>query len=382
MNNTLDNQPKIKRESKNKIRVEFERTPLKERLKAKFLSMFFLKKVVWYLFRLVLLVGISYIVLFPFISKVMGSFMAPEDFIDATVILIPKNWTVDMYKYIFLELDYTSAFLNTLMLAGSTAVLQTFTCAFIAYGLAKFKFKGNKYIFMAVILTMVIPHPTLQNSIFAYFGKFDVFGIFQLLGGGGIDIAGFTFTNEFLEGINIAPHEVDKYGRVIYDTIWTNTGINLNNSYWPLVIMSLTGLGFKNGLYIFLFRQFFRGVPDELEESAYMDGSGTLRTFITVIIPLSVTMLITVFLFAFSWQWTDNFYTELFFTNTKIVLLNKIVANAPPKSLVTDYEGQSLYYSAIRNTCGIMIILPLVIMYSFFQKYLVQGIERSGLTAD
>ena len=382
MNNTLDNQPKVKRESKNKIRVEFERTPLKERLKAKFLSMFFLKKVVWYLFRLVLLVGISYIVLFPFISKVMGSFMAPEDFIDATVILIPKNWTVDMYKFIFLELDYTSAFLNTLMLAGSTAVLQTFTCAFIAYGLAKFKFKGNKYVFMAVILTMVIPHPTLQNSIFAYFGKFDVFGIFQLLGGGGLDIAGFTFTNEFLEGINIAPHEVDKYGRVIYDTIWTNTGINLNNSYWPLVIMSVTGLGFKNGLYIFLFRQFFKGVPDELEESAYMDGSGTLRTFITVISPLSVTMLITVFLFAFSWQWTDNFYTDLFFTNTKIVLLNKIVANAPPKSLVTDYEGQSLYYSAIKNTCGIMIILPLVVMYSFFQKYLVQGIERSGLTAD
>ena len=93
-------------------------------------------------------------------------------------------------------------------------------------------------------------------------------------------------------------------------------------------------------------------------------------------------MLITVFLFAFSWQWTDNFYTDLFFTNTKIVLINKIVGNAPPKSLITDYEGQSLYYAAIRNTCGLMIIAPLVIMYAFFQKYLVQGIERSGLTAD
>ena len=382
MNNTLDNKPKIKRESKNKIRVEFERTPLKERLKAKFLSMFFIKKVIWYLFRLVLLVGISYIVLFPFISKVMGSFMAPEDFIDATVILIPKNWTVDMYKFIFLELDYTSAFLNTLMLAGSTAVLQTFTCAFIAYGLAKFKFKGNKYVFMAVILTMVIPHPTLQNSLFAYFGKFDVFGIFQLLGGGGLDIAGFTFTNEFLEGINIAPHEVDKYGRVIYDTIWTNTGINLNNSYWPLVIMSITGLGFKNGLYIFLFRQFFKGVPDELEESAYMDGSGTLRTFITVIIPLSVTMLITVFLFAFSWQWTDNFYSTLFFTagNKDIVLMPQIIDI--PSTLDIEYAGKNLYDAAIYNTCGIMIIAPLIIMYLFCQKYLVQGIERSGLTAD
>ena len=382
MNNTLENQPKIKRETKNRIRVEFERTPLKERLKAKFLSMFFLKKVVWYIFRLVLLVGIAYLVLYPFISKIMGSFMSPEDFIDATVILIPKNWTLDMYKYIFLELDYTTGFLNTLMLAGSTAVLQTFTCAFISYGIAKFKFKGGKYIFLAVILTMVIPHATLQRAMFTYFGNFDFIGIFKLLGGGGINIGDFQITNEFLQGINLAPHKVDRYGRIIYETIWTNTGLNLNNSYWTLVLMSITGLGFKNGLYIFLLRQFFMGVPDELEESAYIDGSGVFRTFFTVIIPLSVPMLITVFLFALSWQWTDNFYTDLFFTNTKLVLLNKIVGNAPPKSLVTDYAGQSLYYAAIRNTCGLMIIAPLVIMYAFFQKYLVQGIERSGLTAD
>ena len=383
----MDNQPKIKRESKNKIRVEFERTPLKERLKAKFLSTFFLTKVVWYIFRLVLLVGIAYIVLFPFISKIMASFMAPEDFIDPTVILIPKNWTLDMYKFIFLELDYTTAFLNTMILAGSTAVLQTFTCACIAYGLAKFKFKGSKYVFLGVILTMIIPHPTLESAIVNYFREFDVLGMFKLLGGGGIGIGDFKITNAFFESINIAPHTFDKYGKIIYEGIWTNTGLNLNNTYWPMVILSLTGLGFKNGLYVFLLRQFFRGVPDELEESAYMDGSGTIRTFITVIIPLSVPMLITVFLFAFSWQWTDQFYTEMFFYRDDLLFLNKIVENAPPKSLNIDNNaslsaGKTIYYSAIRNTCGLMIIMPLVIMYSFFQKYLVQGIERSGLTAD
>ena len=387
MNNTMDNQPKVKRESKNKIRVEFERTPLKERLKAKFLSTFFLTKVVWYIFRLVLLVGIAYIVLFPFISKIMASFMAPEDFIDPTVILIPKNWTLDMYKFIFLELDYTTAFLNTMILAGSTAVLQTFTCACIAYGLAKFKFKGSKYVFLGVILTMIIPHPTLESAIVNYFREFDVLGMFKLLGGGGIGIGDFKITNAFFESINIAPHTFDKYGKIIYEGIWTNKGLNLNNTYWPMVILSFTGLGFKNGLYVFLLRQFFRGVPDELEESAYMDGSGTIRTFITVIIPLSVPMLITVFLFAFSWQWTDQFYTEMFFYRDDLLFLNKIVENAPPKSLNIDNNaslsaGKTIYYSAIRNTCGLMIIMPLVIMYSFFQKYLVQGIERSGLTAD
>ena len=145
--------------------------------------------------------------------------------------------------------------------------------------------------------------------------------------------------------------------------------------------MSLCGLGFKNGLYIFMMRQFFRGVPDELEESAYIDGSGVFRTFIQIILPLSVPMMITVFLFAFSWQWTDDFYTTLFITNKKLIKLMPDMVDIP-KVLETNYAGQNMYYSAIRNTCGLVIIFPLVIMYLFCQRYLVQGIERSGLTAD
>ena len=367
----IDNKPKVKKESKNKIKVEFERTPLKERLKAKFLSMFFLKKVVWFLFRLVLLIGISYIVLFPFFSKIAGSFMAPEDFVDVTVRLIPKNFTLDIYKAIWTDLNYLKAFTNTLFLSVSTALIQTFICCFIAYGLAKFKFKGNKFVFLAVILSLIIPHQTLELSMFMNFRYFDILGIFKFLHGGGIDLFGKTITNDFLASINIFPAAWTKF---------TAQGITLTNTYWPLIILSLSGLAFKNGLYIFMLRQFFRGVPDELEESAYIDGSGIIRTFLTIILPLSIPMMITVFLFAFSWQWTDDFYTRVFFTSPKTMLLSKIVAI--PKTLNTDYAGKNLYEAAIRNTCGIMIIAPLVIVYLFCQKYLVQGIERSGLTAD
>ena len=112
----------------------------------------------------------------------------------------------------------------------------------------------------------------------------------------------------------------------------------------------MTGLAFKNGLYIFMLRQFFNGVPDALEESAYIDGSGTFRTFLTIILPLSIPMMVTVFLFAFCWQWTDDFYTEMFFTSSKIVPMPDIVDI--PSSLKTDYAGQNMYYAAIRNTCG------------------------------
>ena len=366
----VGNTPNVRKESKNKIRVDFDRTPLKERLKAKFLSFFFLKKVLWYITRLVLLIGISYIVLFPFFTKIAGSFMAPEDFVDVTVRLIPKNFSLDMYKAIWTEQQYVKAFTNTLMLSGLTAVLQTFVCTFIAYGLAKFKFKGNKFVFMAVIFSLIVPHQTLQLSLFMNFRYFDILGIFGFLNGGGISIPFTDIT--LLEGVvDIIPDSMDKF---------TASGITLTNTYWPMIILSVCGLAFKNGLYIFMLRQFFRGVPDELEESAYIDGSGIMHTFFTIILPLSVPMMITVFLFAFSWQWTDEFYTGLFFTTTKTVLMPKIVGI--PSSLTTDYAGQNLYYAAIRNTCGIMIIAPLLVMYLFCQKYLVQGIERSGLTAD
>ena len=94
--NNVQESPRVKKESKNKIKVEFERTPLKDRLKAKFINGAFITNVIWYIFRLVLLVGISYIVLYPFFSMIAGSFMAPEDFVDVTVRLIPKHFTLDI----------------------------------------------------------------------------------------------------------------------------------------------------------------------------------------------------------------------------------------------------------------------------------------------
>ena len=139
----IDQKPVVKRETKNKIRVDFDRTPLKERLKAKFLSTYFLGKIVFSIFRLVLMIGIAYIVLFPFLTKIAGSLMAPEDFVDVTVRLIPRNFTLDIYKYIISELEYWEAFGNTFTLAFSTALIQTFICCLIGYGFAKFKFKGR-----------------------------------------------------------------------------------------------------------------------------------------------------------------------------------------------------------------------------------------------
>ena len=344
--------PKITKETKNKIRVEFERTSLKERLMTKFVSLNFVKTVVFYIFRLVLLLGISYVILFPFLSKILASFMSPQDFVDVTVKMIPRNPTLNNYWQIIVENNYLSALLNTTLLSLMCAVCQTFICCVIGYGLSKFKFKGSNLIFMLVIFTMVVPHGTLYLSMYMQFRYFDL-SIFP----------GIPGLFEILQSIGL----IEKLP-------------NLTNSFWPLFVLSITGLAFKNGLYIFMMRNFFKGVPDELEESAYIDGSGVFRTFLQIILPLSVPMMITIFLFSFAWQWTDEFYHGMFFTSvttTGFKLMPDIVE--VPITLSALPGSTNLYTEAVTNTCGILIILPLVIIYLFCQKYLVQGIERSGI---
>ena len=257
--------------SRKEMRINFEgKVGAAERFKQKVFSLNFLGKVIWAILRYVLLVGISYIILYPFITKIAASFMSTTDFTDQTVKLISKNPTLDQWVFIIKENKYWQALFNTARISILCGLFQTLICAIIGYGFAKFKFKGRNILFIAVIITLLIPHDTLLLSMFMKFRYFDVLGIIKLFTGG---------------------------------------TISLLNTEIPLYILSLTGLAFKNGLYIFIFRQFYKGVPDELEEAAYIDGTGVFETFFRIIMPLSVPMMTTVFMFSFSWQWTDTFYT-------------------------------------------------------------------------
>ena len=366
----IDMKPTITKESKNKIRVDFERTDLKERLKTKFLSMYFLKRVVWFVFRLLLLIGIAFVVIQPFITMIIQSIMAPQDFADTTVVNVPRNLSLGIYKAVFVDLAYVKVFFLTLALSLGTALLQTFTCCLVGYGLAKFKFRGAKWVFFAVVLTMVIPHGTLQSALFHRFRYFDILGVIKFFSGG--TVTGIGWLDGILSKITILPEGA-------------KDGLNFLDTVIPLLLLSICGLAFKNGLYVFMLRQFFRGVPDELEESAYLDGAGTLRTFIQVILPISIPMMITVFLFAFCWQWTDDFYIPLFFTTSRPALMANLNSGLPEsmKSLLADHKNlaksTATHVSAMNYGCGMMICLPLVILFLFCQKYLVQGIERSGI---
>ena len=343
MNKTQTNSPKIKRETKNTIRVDFERTNWFTRFRLKFLTWSSVTRYSVSIFKFLLLLGISFVILYPFYTKISTSFMSKPDFVDVTVKLIPKRPTLDTYKEVIIQKEYLKALLNTTTLSVICAFLQTFVCSLIGYGFAKYKFKGSKLMFALVVFTMIVPHDTLSLSMYMKFRYFDL-GIGK---------------NGLLSLIGIG-------------------NFNLTKSYWPMILLSAGGLAFKNGLYIFMMRQFFRGVPDELEESAYIDGYGPFKTFFKIIIPISIPMMITIFLFAFAWQWTDNAYVTNFQITRHIHLLNGIVGI--PGTINTDgFAGASLYQAAVYNTEALLIIAPLLVVYLICQRYLVQGIERSGI---
>ncbi len=177
MTEDMNKKPRVMRESKNKIRVDFERTSLKERLKEKYLSMYFFKRAVWYLFRLLLLIGIAFVVLKPFYTMITKSFTAAVDFVDPTVVNVPRHFSAIIYKAIIVDLKYVRVFFETMGLSLACALLQTFSCCLIGYGISKFKFRGNKIVFFAVILTLAIPHGTMQSAIYYRFQHLDVLGI-------------------------------------------------------------------------------------------------------------------------------------------------------------------------------------------------------------
>ncbi len=292
----------------------------------------FYKSIAAMIFKYVLLTGLSFIILYPFIFKFSSSFMSKTDLADKTVNLIPRNPTFDNFLTIIEEANYFEGLINTLLLALFMGLLQMIACLVIGYGLGHFSFKGSKLVFALVIFTMVVPPITLEIPYFMFFRDFDFYGIFHLIFG---------------------------------------QGIQALDSYFPIVMLSLTGLGFKNGLYIFLFRQYFASVPKELKEAAQVDGCGVFKTFVRIMLPQSRAMMLTVFLFGFAWQWTDSYYSTVFFPNK--TLLSTVV------SLAAGNGSQTLSEGTLLNTAAVMIVLPLMVIYFIAQKRFVEGIESSGI---
>ncbi len=295
--------------------------------------------------RMLMLFGMCFLILQPIFNKISVSFMAEEDLYNGMVINVSEHFTVANYELTAFFMGSAEAFKNTFLIPLTVALLQVGICTLVGYGFARFDFPFKKFWFACVILVIVIPPQTIASSLHLHFRFFDVFGLFKAV---------------------------------------TGESINLRGSVLPYYLMSAGCMGLKNGLYIYMIRQFFRNQPKELEEAAYVDGCGTLRTFFNIMLPDAKPILTSCFLFAFVWQWTDSFYSNMFLGNTKLlsVQLSRIaeMLDSYIKMQLNNPAGASVgYTNCIISTGTLMVIVPLLVLYLFAQKGFVESLANTGI---
>ena len=290
-------------------------------------------KIFWY----ALLIGLAFIILYPFIVKLSSMFMSMADTYDDTVALIPKNPTLDNIIYVFRNTPLTKAYFNTCFNSLLCAVLSTVTAVSVGYGLAKFNFIGKRILLAVVLLSLLIPFSTIMVPTYMYFRYFDFFGIIRLI---------------------------------------TGSSVSTVNTPFPLWFLAFAGFGFRGGLYILIIRQAFCGLPKELDEAGMVDGANYFRLFININVPLVRSMAFVVFILSFAWQWTDSLYNNLLLpTYEHFPRVLTLISAKNETSL-----GSGTYVvSILSNTALLLIIIPLLVVFVISQKQLVQGIERAGL---
>lgn len=295
------------------------------------------------LLMLMIVIGISYVILLPVFTKFSSSFMIERDLYDNAVKWIPRHFTLDNYRLVWEFMEYPRAFANSLVLCLVVSVLQVASCTLVGYGFARFDFRGSGIAFALVLLTLLVPPQVMMTPLYLNFRYFNVFGLLP-------------------------------------------KPVNLMNTHYPAILMSMTATGIKNGLFIYILRQFFKGMPGELEEAAYVDGAGLFTTFYKVMLPSATPALVIVFLFSFVWQWNDYFYTTLLMSSSKLLPITlqgiafKYVESLGLGSVsATDYMVTSQYLSILDNAAMMLFMAPLLILYAFMQRHFVQSIERTGL---
>lgn len=304
------------------------------------------KKIGQFLFNIlrgIVICGICYYIIYPVVENVLFAFMTQGDLYDLRVGLIPKHWTLENFKIVIRGSDFWRSTLNTLLISVLVTVTQLISCTLVGYGFARFKFPLKKLLFGIVILVLIVPPQLIITPLYLNMRYFDILGLWKLI---------------------------------------TGESINLLNSVWVFVIIGMTCMGLKNGLYIYLIRQFYRNMPKELEEAAKIDGAGYYRTFLQVMLPPAKPILFIVGLFSFVWQWTDAFYTSWFLPSMSTLAV-KVSGVSSDLNIIKELTGANSidikYAQLLDGTGAVLIMIPLVIIFVCTRKLLIGGIERSGI---
>jgi multiple sugar transport system permease protein len=290
-----------------------------------------------------IIIGLSFIILFPFIKIMPNVFNVFEDIGNPNIVWVPDRFSIITFdaakRYIELlsGMNIFNVIGRSLFYAFSIAAIQTFMSAMAGYSFARIDFKGANLLFALVIITFVVPPQALLISQYLRFSD-----------------------------------------------------MGLINKPSTLYLLALFGFGVKQSLFIFIFRQFFVNVPKELEEAARVDGCGFYQTYFRIILPNAIPAIMTVMVFSFVWNYGDTYYTGFFHADGPYIssILTRIfrpdTSNVQflSRSVDTWYafrQFTSFTFDAIKQAALLWAIAPLLTIYFIVQRKFVQSFERSGI---
>ncbi|MGL6174406.1 MAG: carbohydrate ABC transporter permease [Cellulosilyticaceae bacterium] len=306
---------------------------------------------IYNIFFVSLIIGLCFAILYPLFKLFPSVFGEITDLGNPDVIWIPKETSVVSFKaaYRMAMNSNMMVLLQSLLYAGSITVIQIFMSAMAGYSLARVNFRGRNLIFFLVVLTFLVPPQSLLISQYIHFKQFDIFGLITLLTGSTVDL--------------------------------------INNPY-TLYLIALLGFGINQSLFVFIFRQFFISMPNELEEAALIDGCGFYKTYFRIMLPNAMPSILTVGVLAFVWNYGDTYYTNYFHPDGPYLatkLMNSF--NTSNTQFVLDalqkWYGiptvNTFAFDAVKQAAAIIYLIPLLVVYFLVQKKLVENLERSGI---
>lgn len=293
--------------------------------------------------RGIFLFCISIIILYPLLIMLSLSLRDAREIYDPTVVWIPKSVTLENFRAVLDKLDFAQIMLTTALISVVSSLLQLVSCGLAGYGFSRFRFRFKGLLMAGLIFSIMVPQQLILIPSYVDFSYFDFFGIGSLIG---------LFTGEAVT-------------------------VTLIDSLWAYFLPAAFASGIRGSLYVFIFIQFFKGLPKELEEAAYIDGCGRLHTFVSVMLPNAKPAVITVFLFSAVWYWNDYYYNSAYFYNLPVV--SRSLANID--ILLNSGHNAATPYDSIVQTmaAGLLCVIVPLIVYLIFQRYFTESMERVGI---
>lgn len=310
----------------------------------------YLQNLVFKIFAASLILGMCFSILYPLIKLFPVVFNNVEDLGNPDIVWVPERFSIVSFKAAC-RLVYGNfvPMLQSLLYAAVIAVIQVFICGMAGYVLGRIKIPGGKLVMFLVVFTFIVPPQSLLISQYLRFKQFDILGIFTALTGGTVDL--------------------------------------INNPI-TLYLLAIFGFGLKQSLFIYIFRQFFMGLPKELEEAALIDGCGFYKTYFKIALPNATPSIMTVAILSFVWNYSDTYYTGYFHPDGPYVA-NKLAqefAASKADSVVTAVQtwydapaASTFAFDAVRQAAVLIFLIPLLIVYFLIQRKLVENMERSGI---